>query len=192
MNGKVWPVFELLVDLRERVIIVFGQLDLLPQICRAVCALDGLDVQKALAIVLVDGSVLRIRQRARLTVTEACYVVLIATEVLVLVGELCFEGAELLVYHLPYHLIALHVSPRPAAVAPLLWTKRRCGVTTWRWSWVNGVPSALPRNACPVAPSLVARDKERCLSAPFVYQQNKMLLSSEASFDDVDEENSFF
>ena len=60
VHAKVWPVFEVLVDLRKRLIVVSGQLDLFPQVGWTVCALDRFDIKKALAVVLVNGGVLRV------------------------------------------------------------------------------------------------------------------------------------
>ena len=91
VHGEIWPVLELLVDLRKRLVVVPGQLDLLPQIGRAMSALNRLDVKEALAIVLMDGRVLRVCERARLAVAQARHVVLVAAEVLVIVVQLRLE-----------------------------------------------------------------------------------------------------
>jgi len=113
VHAEIGPVLELVIDLLERIVVVFRELDLLPEVGRAVCALDSLDVQEALALVLVDRRVLRVRQGARLPVAQPRNVVLVAAEVLaaatlILVRQLRFERAELLVDDLPNDLIALH------------------------------------------------------------------------------------
>lgn len=54
-----------------------AHLDFFPQVLGGVRALDGLDVQVAHAIVLADGGVARVGQRARALVAEARHVVLV-------------------------------------------------------------------------------------------------------------------
>ena len=132
VHAEVGPVFELLIDLSQRLVVVSRQLDLFPQVGWAVCALDRLDVQEAVAVVFVDGGILRVCKGARLAVAQARDIVLIAAEVLCIIVELRLKRAELLVDDLPDHLVALHgvtfsccFLERPAPTSPAHVTKCR-------------------------------------------------------------------
>ncbi len=89
MDEEFGPVDEARVDLRERVAIVLGQLDLLPELRGHVLAFDGLhvEVDGAGFGIAADGGVAGVGEGAGLTVTESGDVVFGAAEVLLFWGS---------------------------------------------------------------------------------------------------------
>ena len=69
-------------------------------------ALDCLHAQVESAIVLLDGRVLRVGQRAGRAVAHTREVVLVAAERVR--GRFCLERAELLIDHRPDDVVVLH------------------------------------------------------------------------------------
>lgn len=93
------PVDQVLVDLLERFRVVVRQSDLLPHVLGRMCSLDRLHVEVESALVLADGRIARIGERARCPVAETRDVVLIPTEVLR--RRLDFVAAERVADHIP-------------------------------------------------------------------------------------------
>lgn len=69
---------------------------------------DGLHVEIKDAIVIADGSVAGIGQRAGLAIAETSNIVLVSAEVLSFIG-LELERAELMRNHIPNNLVGSHI-----------------------------------------------------------------------------------
>lgn len=88
--------------------VVAFQFDLLPHVFGCVCPLHCLQIQVTPAILLFDGGVSAVGQRAAASVTKSCDVILVSAKVLCL--GLCLEAAVMVVDDLPYDLIVLHAA----------------------------------------------------------------------------------
>ena len=77
---ELGPKLEVLIQHGQRLLVVFGQADLLPELLGQVGPLDRLHVQIAVAFVLEHGRVPRVRQRARVPRAQTRQVVLVPAE----------------------------------------------------------------------------------------------------------------
>ena len=106
------PVGQMLVELGHGLGVVAAQGDALPQVLGTVRALDRLEVQADLAVLLADGGVAAVGQGAGRAVAKARDAVRVAAEVAPLglgPADRRLERAELVVDHLPYHFVVLHL-----------------------------------------------------------------------------------
>jgi hypothetical protein len=125
VNQEFGPELQLLADGLQRLGVVVGQFDLFPHGFGRVSALNGFDVQVKHAVVLMDGGVSTVGQRARTAVAQTGDVVLILAEILLQSSErkngnmktkiremrrdkrneLDLEGAKVLVDNLPNNFV---------------------------------------------------------------------------------------
>ena len=73
-------------------LVVFIESDFFPQLPGFVTPLDGLDVEIADSLLLLDGRVVGVRQRTRLTVAETGHVVLVLAEDYLLIIIFTFDN----------------------------------------------------------------------------------------------------
>ena len=77
---ELGPELKVLVQQRQRLLVVLGQFDLLPELFRQVGSLNRFHVQVAMTLVLSYRGVACIRQWARVARAETCQVVLVSAE----------------------------------------------------------------------------------------------------------------
>ena len=101
------PEFNFLVDDFESLRVILRQLDLLPKLIRQVTTLRRLQVEVALVLFLDHGGIARVRQWARVPITHASQVVLVAAESLL--DRLGLERAVSVIDDLPDGVVLNHI-----------------------------------------------------------------------------------
>ena len=92
MPLKLGPELEVLIDDLQCLLVVLGQFDLLPELVRQVRPLNGLHVEVAVALVLENSRIPRVRKRARVPVAHARQVVLVPAEGLGYSSKSCIKA----------------------------------------------------------------------------------------------------
>lgn len=80
VRQKLGPELQMLIDLLQRLGIIARQLHALPQLARKVGSLNGFHKQVAATLLLADGGVAAISQRAARPIAEAGDIVGVSTE----------------------------------------------------------------------------------------------------------------
>ena len=112
MDEILGPVGQMLVELGQRLGVVPRQGDALPQVLGTVRTLDGLEVQADLAVFFAERGVSAVGEGTRRSIAKAGDAVRVAAEVALFglgPADRCLERAELVVDHLSYHFIVLHL-----------------------------------------------------------------------------------
>ena len=80
MSLELRPELQVFVEDLQSLFVVFGELDLLPELLGQVGSLDGLHVEVTVAFVFKHGGVATVGQRTRVARTQTREVVLVAAK----------------------------------------------------------------------------------------------------------------
>lgn len=112
MNEDFGKVRQMFVQLGQGFGIVAGQQYLFPQVLGRMSSFDGLNIKVNFSLFFTNGSILGIGQRAGCAIAKTSDGVWVFAEMLFLTlgfADCRLERTKLVIDHLPYHFVVLHL-----------------------------------------------------------------------------------